>query len=284
MRYCSVSMKILTIKEAIALVPAIGAKEPTSRVSSKYQFVSTQEILEQVQERGWLIANASAHGQNLHAQHRVTLVHKDSLEAADKEEGMLRIEMFNSHNRTKRLTFAIGYFRFVCSNGLIIASGPAETIRTKHSITGRTNQLPEESLYERINQLADKFPLIAQKINNLQKRQLTEQEQINFATFAIKGRYLHRPRLPKRFDNLEETASKFLNVRREADAGNSTWSVYNRVQENVIAGIPDFTQPLKSFTDNIRVNYLLWKGAEASIDSSNEEFKNTLQKFLTKRN
>lgn len=278
-------MKTLTIDEATTLVPAIGAKEPKGNVSKQYQFVSTQEILEQVHEKGWLITNATAQGRNAHAQHRVTLVHKDSVSevANGNQDGVMRIELFNSHNRTKRLTFAIGYFRFVCSNGLIVASGPAETIRTKHSIGNSSGHYLKDNLMERIDQLTSNFPTVAQKIKDLQTRVLTDEEQINFATFAIKGRYSYRPQLPKRFSNMKESAVKILGARRTADEGNSAWCVFNRVQENVITGVPDFTQPIRSYSDNIRVNTLLWKGVDATLEAANEDLKSTLESFLTKQ-
>lgn len=278
-------MKTLTIDEATTLVPAIGAREPNGNVSKQYQFVSTREILEQVHEKGWLITNASAQGRNMYAQHRVTLVHEDSINemANGNQDGVLRIELFNSHNRTKRLTFAIGYFRFVCSNGLIVASGPAETIRAKHSIGNSPNHCLNDNLIERIEQLTTKFPTVAQKIKDLQSRLLTDEEQINFAAYAIKGRYSYRPQLPKRFSNMEESAAKILGVRRPADEGNSAWCVFNRVQENVINGVPNFTQPIRSYSDNIRVNTLLWKGVDATLEVANEGLKSTLQSFLAKQ-
>lgn len=277
-------MKTLTIDEATTLVPAIGAREPNHQVSSRYQFVSTRDILEQIQEKGWLITNATSQGRNLHSQHRVTLVHQTDLEQLNqtKEDGIMRIELFNSHNRTKRLTFAIGYFRFVCSNGLIVASGPAETIKAKHSISNNSSVNLKDGLHERIEQLADNFPNIQQRIHNLKTRHLTDEEQLNFASFAIKGRYSYRPQLPKKFSNTEEAAHKILNVRRDGDAGSSAWAVFNRVQENIITGIPGFSSPLKSYADNIRVNCLLWKGAEASLQFSNQQLRNSLQNILPK--
>lgn len=279
-------MKTLTIEEATILAPAISANKPIDRASGKYQFVSTREILEHVQQKGWRITNATAQNQRPYAQHRVTLVHENSLKELEtnNKEGVLRIELFNSHDRTKRLTFAIGYFRFVCSNGLIAASGPAETMRTKHTMSNIGNQSLEDVLLEKVDQLTERFPTILQKVEDLKNRQLTEQEQLNFASYAINGRYSYRSHLPKRFANMEDSASKILSVRREADEGNSAWAVYNRVQENIIRGVQNFNLPVKSYLDNIRVNTLLWKGADATLDFANEKLKTTLQEFLAKGN
>lgn len=278
-------MRTLTIDEATLIAPSIAANQPINKVSDRYQFVSTREILERVQEKGWRITKAQAQNGSLHSQHRVTLVHENSLAALAKneQEGVLRIELFNSHNRTKRLTFAIGYFRLVCSNGLIIASGPAETVKAKHTILTNKEQDIKEGLVERIHQLTDKFPTIIQKIEDLKNRILTDEEQFNYATYAIKGRYSYRANLPKRFSNLQESASKILNIRRTEDSGSSAWSVFNRVQENIIRGVPEFTQPVRSYLDDIRVNLLLWKGAETTLEASNEQLAKTLQTFLIKR-
>jgi hypothetical protein len=239
-----------------------------------------------LEQKGWKITNATAQSGSLYAQHRVTLAHESSLNELQQntKEGILRIELFNSHDRTKRLTFAIGYFRLVCSNGLIAASGPAETMRTKHTLSNVGDERLENVLLEKIEQLTDRFPTILQKVENLQNRQLTEQEQFEFATYAIKGRYSYRTHLPKRFSNMEDSATKILGVRRKDDEGNSAWAVYNRVQENIIRGVKDFTQPVKSYLDNIRVNTLLWKGADATLEFANQKLKSTLQDYLTKNN
>ena len=268
----------LTLDEATKLVPAIGANTPSEIVSDRYQFVSTRDILSRVQEDGWMITNATAQNRSLHAQHRITLVHQNDLNSVEGSEGIPRIEMFNSHNRTKRLMFAIGYFRFVCSNGLIVASGPAETIRTKHRFSGdRLN-----SIMDQVAQISGRFPTITQTINDFKTRQMTEEEQVSFAQYAIKGRFNYRPETPKRFRDTGRTVEKLLQHRREADAGGSAWEVYNRVQENLINGIEGFTRPIRGYTDNIRVNQLLWKGAETTLQHNNQHLNKALMELLIK--
>ena len=110
------TLQTLTIDESIKHVPAIAATGPAENVSDRYQFISTKEILERVMQDGWLITNAISQGRSLYAQHRITLVHENQLSKAFNglEEGIPRIEMFNSHNLTKRLMFGIGFFRFIC--------------------------------------------------------------------------------------------------------------------------------------------------------------------------
>lgn len=272
-------MNTLTLDEAIKLVPAIGATGPVDRVSDRYQFVSSQNILERIIDDGWLITNATAQNRSLHAQHRVTLVHKNHINDDQTDsEGLLRIEMFNSHNLSKRLMFAIGYFKFLCSNGLIVASGPAETIRIKHRFSD--DRLSE--IMDRVSDISERFPTIQNTINHFKSRQLSEQEQEAFARYAINGRFLYRPAMPKRFQDMERTTEKLLQHRRPEDSGSNVWEVYNRVQENLIKGIDGFTRPIKGYSDNIRVNQLLWKGAETALKFDKDQFNKELMQLLIK--
>jgi hypothetical protein len=270
-------MKTITIDEAIELVPAIGATEPSQRVSGNYQFVSTQKVLERVQEYGWRITNASSQGRNVHAQHRVSLVHENDLEATNVD-GIPRIEMFNSHNLTKRLCFAVGYFRFVCSNGLMIATGPAETIRTKH----RFSDDRMTSILEQVSEISNRFPKIKEKIELFNERELNEKEQFDYAEFALRGRFLYRKELPKRFQNIKQMTELLLTDRRQADQGNETWKVYNRIQENLMKGIEGLTRPIHGYGDSVRVNQLLWKGAEHTLQFKDGKLGVELQHLLIK--
>jgi hypothetical protein len=272
-------MNTLTIDEAIKLVPAIGATGPSQKVSDHYQFVSSRNILERIIDDGWQITNAVAQNRMPHAQHRITLVHQNHINDDQTDaEGLLRIEMFNSHDRTKRLMFAIGYFKFLCSNGLIVASGPAETIRIKHRFSN--DRLSE--IMDRVSEISERFPKIQSTIDNFKSRELSEQEQIAFARYAINGRFLYRPAMPKRFKDEKNATEKLLQYRRPEDSGNTAWEVYNRVQENLIKGVEGFTRPIKSYSDNIRVNQLLWKGAETSLKFDKQEFNKELIKLLIK--
>lgn len=272
-------MTTLTLDEATQLVPAIGAQAPSEKVSDSYQFISTRDILNRVQEDGWRITNATSQNRRAYAQHRVTLIHEKDLAAYNpSDEGISRIEMFNSHDRSKRLMFAIGFFRFVCSNGLIVASGPAETIRIKHRFSG--DRLSE--IMEQVSHISSKFPVIQNTIGDFKSRTLTEEEQVIFAQYAIKGRFVYRPEMPKRFRDMGRTVEKLLQHRRDADAGNSTWEVYNRVQENIINGIDGFSRPIKGYSDNVRVNQLLWKGAETTLRFDKQQLNKALMDLIVK--
>ena len=274
-------MQTYTLEEAIQAVPALGATRGGDNTSKTYQFVSTRNILEHVIDNGWNITNACSQGRSPYAQHRVSLVHNRDLALAanpeSNQEGILRIELFNSHNRSKKFMLAMGYFKFACSNGLLVATGPAESIRTRHRFSD--NRM--DAIMDQTIELSNRFPKVLEIIEGFKSRQLTESEQRSFAEYAIKGRYLYRQTLPKSFGDIDKMSNLLLTPRRKEDEGNSAWEVFNRVQENVIRGVEGVTRPMRGF-DSTRVNQLLWKGTETALQYNNKELNTQLMKILIK--
>lgn len=267
----------ITLQQAIERAPSIGATRADINPADTYQFISTRETLEQVIDNGWTIVGASAAGKSLSAQHRVTLVRNEDLENVNGE-GLLRMELFNSHNKTKRFMTAIGYFKWACSNGLIAAYGPAESIRTKH----RFSDSRLEAIMTKIQEASQYYPQILGMIESFKQRRLSDVEQMDYAKYAILGRYLYRQNPPKVLGDIEKMAQRLLAVRREEDNGDTAWQVYNRVQENVVRGIEGVTRPLRGYDDHIRVNRLLWKGAETALAHADTPFKTELTSLLLK--
>ena len=274
-------MKTYSLQEAIETVPALGATRGGENTSKTYQFVSTRNILEHVLENGWNITGARSQGRSPFAQHQVTLVHnKDLALAADptnNQEGILRLELMNAHNKTKKFMMVMGYFKFACSNGLIVSTGPTTSIKTKHRFSD--NRL--QAIMDQTMELSERFPKILEIIEGFKSRQLTESEQRSFAEFAIKGRYLYRQTLPKSFGDIDKMSNLLLTPRRKEDEGSTAWEVFNRVQENVIRGVEGVTRPMRGF-DSTRVNQLLWKGTETALQFSNKELNKRLMDILVK--
>lgn len=275
-------MKTYSLQEAIQAVPAIGSTRGGDNTSKTYQFVSTRNILEHVLDNGWNITQASAQGRSPYAKHRVTLVHdKDLALAADpntNQEGVLRIELFNSHDKTQKFMLAAGYFRFVCANGLVLSSGACNVIKTKHRFSD--NRL--QAILDQTVELSERFPKVLEIIEGFKSRQLSHAEQVSFARYAIQGRYNYRKELPKSFGDIEKMSNLILTPRRKEDEGDSTWEVYNRVQENIVKGVEGITRPLRGYGDSVRVNQLLWKGAETALQYSNKQLNNQLMDILVK--
>ena len=270
----------LTLDEAINKVPAIGGTEKSPNTSDRYQFVSTRSVLEKVIDQGWNIVEAHSQGRSLYAQHKVTLVHNRDLNAFQpgvQKEGLLRVDLFNSHNRSRKFMMAMGYFRQACSNGLMVATGPAEMIRTRHLFSD--DRL--ESIMARIDTLSDRFPKVLETIEAFKSREMSEEEQVRFAQFGLRSRYLYRKELPKRVLG-DSVTSRLLEVRRPEDEGSSSWVVMNRVQESLVRGVEGLIKGTQAFGDNIRTNQFLWRGTEMALQYSNKDLFNRWEKLLVK--
>ncbi len=260
-------MNVLTIEEAAQYAPQILTNRPADGVSDHYNFVSTKRILETVQENGWCITGAVSGGASRYAQHSVSLVHRNDVDrmATTTLEGVPRIILTNSHNRAKRLAFHCGYFRFVCSNGIVIASGPATQLRMRH--TGNEDTIA--TLMNQVNESSGSILEAVDNIEQLRSRNITKAQQLEYGKFALSARYKYM-RMPKKILNQPEIyAGHVLTPNRPEDEGDSLWSVFNRVQENLIKGRLGVFTPVKGFISGTTTNQLLWNGAMLTLNNNN---------------
>ena len=165
--------------------------------------------------------------------------------------------MFNSHDRTKSFSISAGIYRFVCSNGLVIADSIFETYKIKH-------------LGERENDVAIAVanitaikPKLMQKINTLENIILTQGEKEAFAKSSI----------ALRFDkHLQIDHNDLLVPHREEDNKDDLYTTLNVIQENLlkgnISGVNKNTnrrftsKEITSISKDVDVNQGLWDIAE----------------------
>jgi hypothetical protein len=136
--------------------------------------------------------------------------------------GRLEVLLRNSYDGTSSFGLSLGVFRIVCSNGLI-----AGTSFLKLSIphTGSTVGVRVE---ESIRKVLTEGPRLTDTIERWGRNQLSEGRMMGFAStvarhIAPEGARLVNP-------------GHLLSVRRSGDEKADLWTVFNRVQENVLAG------------------------------------------------
>lgn len=168
------------------------------------------------------------------------------------------VVLVNSHNGACSLRAYTGYFRMVCSNGLI--AGGKEALRIRHM--GHTM---DEVLHS-IVKVADNFGNLYGALDSFRTRMLTGEEA---REFAVRANDLRTEIGLRAVGDL----NALLTPRRAEDNGNSLWQVYNVVQENIMkGGIPlaydgtekrkRMTRALTNIPQNIAVNEGLWRIAE----------------------
>ena len=221
----------LSLEVAASKAPAIMATSPASYTTDKYNFMPTTEIISYMNDLGYVLTDAKQAGSSIalrkdHGMHIVCFQHPD-LYVKDNEnnvEARPQIVITNSHDGTKKLTFDMGLFRLVCSNGLIIKDKDLGYFKEQH------NRITFAGIKELISQKVETLPKTVDKINLWNGKEMSLTERRQFATNAIKLRAGEERVIA------EHEIFSVLESRRKEDNPDTLWHITNRLQENIIKG------------------------------------------------
>lgn len=134
-------------------------------------------------------------------------------------EGRARLLQIGSHDGTTPLIINAGFIRFACLNGLICSDDIFEPLSIKH-----LGSIPQQ-VDEVMNSFARSVPFVFGKIRDMSERILSTTEQLDFAKRAAAMRF--------KADNTVDL-NDVLYVRRDEDKSPTLWTVFNRIQENLL--------------------------------------------------
>ena len=207
--------------------PAAFATAPEDgRVSDRYTFLPTTDILEILQDEGWTAWSAqqvkSRTWSKDHAKHIIRLRHQDlDVKSFDVGDSFPEMLLMNAHNGLGGYQLQGGIFRMVCSNGMVISESDFGKVHIRH-IGFEPKQVINAS-----RDLIATSSQISDKVNTWKELELSPRAQQDFFADAAKIR----------FENPSDDIIKEIsNVRREADRGNDLWRTFNVAQENLIRG------------------------------------------------
>lgn len=226
------------------------------KMTERYVHVNSAEVVQLMEREGYRVAavrTASPRARDpLYARHSIDFRHANAKEIAGATP---RILFTNSHDGTTSAQVMAGFYRFVCSNGLVIGE-TVGALRQRHS---------GDAAYElitRMRQLAKNTEKLYTKIDGWTRKELTLDQQINFAQLAAQLRW---------GDAHMYGADQVLRVRRAEDDAANLWSVFNRIQENTIrggliglsrSGRQATSRPLTDIGRDAAYNAALWTLAE----------------------
>lgn len=261
----SLSRVELSDEQIRAQAPSVFASAPQAGVSERYTFLPTAQIISRMRQEGWAPVEVQQQAVRLEGRmgfqkHVIRFQRRD--EIAKPGEFTPEIALVNSHDRSSAYQIHGALYRFVCSNGLMVSDSTIERVSIRHS--GRETEEVIAASFEMLAQI----PQLTERVNAFRSRQLTPGEQHLFAQRAIEARWEDVKLAPV-------GADKILSPRRREDTGADLWSVYNRVQENLLrGGQRDWSQrrqdgrrigksrPITGLDESIRVNKELWSLAE----------------------
>jgi hypothetical protein len=194
-------------------------------VSEKYQVIPTIDVVQRFERYGFEVTNVQAVNARARDGYQRHLVRMKS--EYKMAPGLIpEVVILNSYDATKALQIRVGFFRFVCSNGIIAGNNLVPEFRITHS-----NSKWEESLDEFIDVYDEKYHLQKEWVENMNERKMTLDEAYHLAEQAVGQRhYDDRIKLDV-VDPLE-----LLVVRRREDRGDSAWLRFNVMQEALING------------------------------------------------
>jgi hypothetical protein len=262
-----------SLEELKEIAPSIFTKKGSDKTSSKYTHIPTDRVIKDLELLGWGVVDAkevNARQDKGYQKHLVVFRNPDV--SINKKSTNVDGEVFedivfpqilvtNSHDGKNSFKFQAGLYRMVCENGLVIADQQFEDYTIRHM------GYDFEALQSVIKDMISNLDLTVESMNKMRKIELDENQQFEFAKKLLDIRI-------EGTDNLyrEEQIGDILVPQRKEDFGDDLWSVFNRVQENIVEGNFKYynaktlgterqARPIKNFKQDMDVNKKLFSAA-----------------------
>jgi hypothetical protein len=253
---------MFTRQDLRAYAPSAFATEAAPTVSSRYGFISTVDVLDVLEESGYIPVSAKQNRTRkrdpLFTTHAVVLRHESVI---DKKEGEVQqLLLRNSHNGSQSLELRFGLYRFVCANGLVVGKSVAEE-KIRHTVSLAA------AVGESVDRIISKTDAVFSVIERMKLTDLTAEQRLEFAKEAAAFRFGAAQKTEMDFGSIIE-------ARRVEDEGESLWKTFNVVQESLSQGLARGktrrgstinVRPIDSIHNTMDFNEKLWDLAEAYI-------------------
>ena len=247
------------------IAPSIFAPEPANKVSSRYGFVPTVDVVEELTGRGLVPVFAGqtlSRDENNRPFAKHLLRFRPQYAPTIAKQSLPEVVLMNSHDGSSGFKLWAGIFRMVCCNGMIIS----DSVMGQVSVSHRSNAA--QIVGDQSIDFLGKIDHIEDRIQRFMDRILLPMEQSRFADQAATLRW--GSDRPAGLDH-----NNLLIARRFDDAGDTAWAVLNRIQENIIKGGVNLNRPkrqsstrvLRSVGDDARINARLWELADQIVEA-----------------
>ena len=264
-------MEFLNLNQIGQSCPSALTQSPSSHLSHIYKFIPTTDVIDILGEQGWLPTQAvqtrtrKGHESKSPYKKHMLRFRNENNNDISKIIGDTHPEILltNSHDGSSSFKFHVGLFRLVCSNGLVIADQTFDEFRVMHK------GFQKEDILKVVEMSTEKIPMVVGRVQDMMSKELNTSQQYDFAKMVADTRWGE----DKMID-----VNQMLKIRREEDAGNDLWSVFNRVQENLLqGGILTITpkdngkvrrsrsRAIRSIDQNLEVNKMLWSLSESIL-------------------
>lgn len=251
----------LTDEQIMQAAPSVFADVKHESRSERYTHIPTEAVLKGLRENGFFPYEVRQGGSRDEVKRGFTkhmMRFRRDVEVNVGEQ-VRELVLVNSHDGTSTYQLMSGIYRLVCSNGLVVPDGIAEMIKVPHKgdIVGQ--------VIEGAFTVIDDAAAVDASIDSMKSIRLNNREQILFAESALTVKYGE--------DKQPINALEVLAPRRREDHSDDLWTVFNRVQENMIKGGVRYaqlneqgrivarrqTRPVNAVSGNVNLNKALWQ-------------------------
>ena len=251
----------LTREELMHYVPSVFSENKHESRSDRYTWIPTITILDNLQRGGFepfFACQTRVRDQRRreHTKHMLRLRRAGQLTGQQVPE----IILLNSHDGSPSYQMLPGLFRGVCTNGLVCGQSFGE-VRVPHK--GDVVEKVIEGAYE----VLGIFDRVEEKRDAMQSALLPPPAQQAMARAALRNRFGE--------DHQPVTTDQILTPRRYEDRSDDLWTVYQRVQENLMKGglagrtaqgRSNRTRAVNGIDGDVKLNRALWVMAENMLE------------------
>lgn len=251
---------IMTPERVKELAPAVFADSKADHLTDRYKQFRTADLLPIMADHGYFPVQA-AQVRSKAAQHGHHLV-SFAKEGDVGQELRPEVIVYNSHNGQGALRLFAGVYRFICSNGIVAGNGFDARIYHSH------RQL--NGFEDMLRNIVDGLPTMMERMEEMKQQRLDFDTIVDIADKACALRWDKYQAGETKTGSYytDTTIGGVLDVKREQDEGIDAFSVFNRIQENVLRGhamIQSFTaaapfgamrkaRPVAAVKEHVRIN------------------------------
>lgn len=268
-------MQLMSNDEIRKVAPSAFATQAYERMSQRYAFIPTFNVIEQMRSTGLVPVNASQsvariEGKREFAKHRIRFMREADLRhfgqggfyRSDEQPEIPMVDLVNGHDGSSAYVLDAGIFVVRCANGLVVCSSSLGSIRVRHS--GNVVDDVLEGTYSIINE----FPGVIERIGEMKAITLQQPQQQAFANAAALLKWTP----DEKTGALPVNSTELLRARRRDEQTPTLWNTFNVVQENLLkggvvgrstSGRRTRTRAVGSVSEDVRLNRALWVLAES---------------------
>lgn len=255
---------IMTTERVRELAPAVFSTTKAEHLTDKYVPLHTADLLPVLADHGYFPTQAAQvkarKGSADHKHHLVAFARPDTIAQELRPE----IILYNSHDGTGAVRLFAGAYRMICSNGIVAGGGMSS--RVYHSANSM------RGFEEMLKKAVESLPVLMDKMQQLRGVMLDRATIYDMATKAVELRwdkYAADANVRGSFYT-EDTIGQITQVQRHDDIGTDAFTVWNRIQENVLRGnafirsVTDLravdrkARAVSSVKEHVRINEALW--------------------------